>query len=72
MIVDNKKRIISSESQSTIKDNDGNIINIENFQYNITSNIFKSIGYVKIEDKMQNSYEFSQLYIDTKKGNPWN
>ena len=67
MIVDNKKRIISSESQSTIKDNDGNIINIENFQYNITSNIFKSIGYVKIEDKMQNSYEFSQLYIDTKK-----
>ena len=30
-------------------------------------NIFKSVGLVKIEDKQNNTYEFSQIYIDTKK-----
>ena len=35
-----------------------------NFKIN---NIFKSIGYVKIEDKLGNVTEFSQIYIDTKK-----
>ena len=29
--------------------------------------MFKSIGFIKIEDKNENSYEFSQIYIDTKK-----
>ena len=40
---------------------------MENFEYLTQSNIFKSIGYIKIEDIKNNSYEFSQLYIDTKK-----
>ena len=40
---------------------------MENFNYSIDENIFKSIGLIKIEDKLNNSYEFSQIYIDTKK-----
>ena len=50
-----------------MKDPDGNQIYLENFEFNINSNIFKSIGFVKIQDKMNNIYEFSQIYIDTKK-----
>ena len=40
---------------------------MENFEYLTKSNIFKSIGYIKIEDIKNNIYEFSQVYIDTKK-----
>ena len=40
---------------------------LENFEYSINDSIFKSVGLVKIEDKLNNSYEFSQIYIDTKK-----
>ena len=65
--VDNKKNIISSKNQTLLKDPDGNQIYLENFEFNINSNIFKSIGLVKIQDKMNNIYEFSQIYIDTKK-----
>ena len=65
--VDNKKNIISSKNQTLLKDPDGNQIYLENFEFNINSNIFKSIGFVKIQDKMNNIYEFSQIYIDTKK-----
>ena len=28
--------------------------------------IFKSIGEIKVEDNQQNTYNFSQIYIDTK------
>ncbi len=65
--VDNRKNIISSKNQTLLKDPDGNQIYLENFEFNINSNIFKSIGLVKIQDKMNNIYEFSQIYIDTKK-----
>ena len=61
------KNIISSKNQTLLKDPDGNQIYLENFEFNINSNIFKSIGLVKIQDKMNNIYEFSQIYIDTKK-----
>ena len=40
---------------------------MEKFNYEINKDIFKSVGNVKIQDKNQNTYEFSQLYIDTKK-----
>ena len=64
---DNLKRVINSNSQATIIDQDENKIYLENFEYLIEKNIFKSIGRVKIIDKNKNSYEFSQVYIDTKK-----
>ncbi len=67
IIFDNKNKIISSNKSSTLQDLDNNQIFLANFNYNIDSNIFKSIGLVKIKDKLKNNYEFSQIYIDTKK-----
>ena len=31
------------------------------------NNLFKSVGLIKIEDVSKNKYQFSQIYIDTKK-----
>ena len=67
ILFDNKNRFINSKNKSILKDLDGNIIYLENFEYLINENIFKSIGYIKIEDQKENVYEFSQIYIDTKK-----
>ena len=64
--IDNKK-IISSKKPSIINDPDGNQIFLNNFEYLVDKNIFKSIGLIKIKDNMSNIYEFSQIYIDTKK-----
>ena len=58
---------ISSEKDTLIEDLDKNKIYIKNFEYLVKDNIFKSVGYIKIEDIKDNLYEFSQLYIDTKK-----
>ena len=40
---------------------------LDNFEYLIDNNIFKSIGLINIKDNLNNSYEFTQIYIDTKK-----
>ena len=64
---DNKKRLINSKKNSNIIDTDNNKINLENFEYLIDDNIFKSIGFIEFEDKNDNTYEFSQIYIDTLK-----
>ena len=53
--------------KSFLVDKDKNKIFLENFEYNKNDNIFKSIGYIKIEDKLDNTYEFSQIYSDTQK-----
>ena len=65
-IILNKKKAISNK-KTTIKDLDENIIYLENFEFLSDENIFKSLGQVKIEDKKNNTYEFSQIYIDTQK-----
>ena len=67
IIFNNKTNTIISKKKSIINDQDKNQIFLTNFEYNIPQNIFKSIGLVKIRDKNENVYEFSQLYIDTKK-----
>ena len=67
IILDNNKKKIKSEKVAIVTDLDNNKIYLSNFEYQTENNIFKSIGYIKIEDKMENNYEFSQLYIDTKK-----
>ena len=67
IILDNKNEIINSLKKTTIEDQDGNQIFLNSFNYNIKTNIFKSVGYVKVQDKMRNEYEFSQIYIDTEK-----
>ena len=64
--VDNLKKFIRSKELSKLTDIDGNEIFLENFEYQIEKNIFKSVGLVKIIDN-KNNFEFSQIYIDTKK-----
>ena len=65
--VDNLKKFIRSKELSKLTDIDGNEIFLENFEYQIEKNIFKSVGLVKIIDNKKNNFEFSQIYIDTKK-----
>ena len=67
IIIDNKIKTISSSEVTSINDPEGNYIELQNFNYQVKNNIFKSVGSVKILDKLKNSYEFSQIYIDTKK-----
>ena len=64
---DNKNKIIKSQKSAILKDLSGNEIYFENFEYLINENIFKSIGLIKITDQYNNTYKFSQIYIDTKK-----
>ena len=65
--VDNKNKIIKSDKSSLLVDKDENQIFLENFEYLSEENLFKSIGFIKISDQNKNIYEFSQIYIDTKK-----
>ena len=67
IIVDNKNTFIGSNKETFVTDIDGNEIYLENFEYFKTKNIFKSIGSIKIIDKFNNSYNFTQIYIDEKK-----
>ena len=61
----NVKKIRSEKT--TILDEDNNKIFLENFKFSVNENIFKSIGLIKVQDKEKNTYEFTQIYIDTKK-----
>ena len=67
VIFNNKNKSITSENKTLIKVNDDNKIFLNNFSYETNNNIFKSLGSVKIEDKLKNVYNFAQIYIDTKK-----
>ena len=67
IILDNNKNSITSDKKTLIEDIDNTKIYLENFEFLNKKNIFKSIGAVKVEDKLKNSFEFSQIYIDTKK-----
>ena len=64
---DNKKQIITSKFETKIVDKDGNIIDLENFNYSISTNIFFSKGNIKITDINNNIYKFSEIYIDENK-----
>ncbi len=61
------KNFINSESSTLIKDVQNNKIYLENFNYQMKRNIFKSVGLIKVIDKSNNTYEFSQIYIDENK-----
>ena len=67
IVFNDGKKVIISDKNALITDNDGNKIYLDNFEYQIEKNIFKSIGYIKIQDKKENIYEFSQIYMNTKK-----
>ena len=65
--LNNKKKQIFSDRKTVIIDQDKNKIFLDNFDYQIGINIFKSIGNIEVIDNKKNKYEFSQVYIDTKK-----
>ena len=67
IVFDNKNRIIKSDNAATIKDLENNNIYLENFEYSTENNFFKSIGKIKFVDTNDNSYNFSQIYLDEKK-----
>ena len=68
IVLDNKKRIISSNSNTTVIDKDGNKVEVEMFNYFIDKNIFFSKGKIKLIDSKSNEYNLSEIYIDEKKG----
>lgn len=63
ILIDNNKKMIVSNKNSTLIDKDKNEIYLENFEYSANSNILKSLGLIKIKDIMGNSYEFSQIIL---------
>ena len=67
IILNNVTQTINSDENTIITDRDQNKIYLENFEYQTKNNIFKSIGFTKVLDIKSNTYEFSQVYIDTKK-----
>ena len=64
---DNLKNFIISNKNAIVTDKENNKIYLENYEYLIEENIFKSVGKIEIVDSIDNKYEFSQLYIDTNK-----
>ena len=67
IIFDDLNKLITSNSKTTVTDPDNNIIYLDSFQYLINDYVFKSVGKVRVEDTFENIYNFSQVYIDTKK-----
>ena len=66
IFLDNTKKFIKSENNATITDQDKNKVFLNNFEYQTNYNIFKSIGSIRVYDNIGNTYNFSQIYIDTK------
>ena len=52
ILLDNKKKYISSDKNTIITDLDQNEFFLEGFSYETNFNIFKSIGSIKIKDKL--------------------
>ena len=67
LIFDSKKDIINSSDPAIITDLAGNNIYLESFEYLTKRKFFKSIDSVKVTDSKDNTYNFSQIYIDEKK-----
>ena len=66
-IFDNKNFFIKSNSPAIITDLEGNKIFLERYEYSTLNKFFKSSGNIKVIDSKNNSYNFSQIYIDEVK-----
>ena len=64
---DNKNNIIRSDFPSVIYDADGNKISVEMFNYNSIENVIFSKGKIKMQDKNDNLFNFSEIYREKKK-----
>ena len=67
ILFDNNNNLIRSNDPAILNDLENNIIYLENFEYSTNNNFFKSTGNIEIKDSKNNSYNFSQIYIDEKK-----
>jgi len=67
VIFDNVKGIISSDYSSIIEDKEGNKIFVDMFNYDRKINMFFSKGKIKVIDINNNTFNFSEIYIDEKK-----
>ena len=67
ILFDNSKDLITSKSSAIITDLENNKIFLDNFEYSTKNNFFRSVGNIKITDIKDNSYNFTQLYLDEKK-----
>ena len=67
IIFDNKKKSIHSDFKTQIIDVDGNKIFVDMFSYSTLTNIFFSKGNIELYDINNNSYKFSEIYIDENK-----
>ena len=67
IIFDNNNNLISSNSPAIVKDLENNKIYLEKFEYSTINKFFKSTGNIKVVDSKNNSYSFSQIFIDEKK-----
>ena len=64
---DNTNNLIQSSDPAVINDLENNNIYLDAFEYSTNNNLFKSAGNIKVVDSNDNSYNFSQIYIDEKK-----
>ena len=64
---DNKNNLITSNNPAIILDLEKNKIYLDRFEYSTNNNFFKSNGNVKVIDTNNNTYNFSQIFIDEKK-----
>ena len=60
-------KIISSDKYSVLTDIEGNIVKLDMFQYQISKNLFSSVGNIRVIDKDKNRYFFKEFHVDTKK-----
>ena len=58
ILFDNLNKYIKSKSLTTITDQNNNKIYLNNFEYLTNKFIFKSIGEIKLENNLQNTYNF--------------
>ena len=64
ILFENKKKFISSNQKTTIKDLYGNKIELEKFKYSNFSKNLRSQGKIKITDKLDNHYYFDDILIN--------
>ena len=67
IFLNEKKKIIYSDYKAKIKDKDGNEILVDMFSYSTLNSIFFSKGNIKVLDINNNTYNFSEVYIDETK-----
>ena len=67
IIFDNNNKYISSNYPAIITDLENNKIYLDKFKYSTKESFFSSTGNIKVIDSNDNTYNFSQIYIDEKK-----